>query len=457
MPTILHVAHETEVWAGLVQMHASSLFFVYLLVEIAHGVLMWCTVIVSATANNKDILKPADMVPPTARSRLSNETDTLPQEVKSWQKRSRTLPVGSVTSTRMQLYGDYLWSTSDSLSFVSQIASQSGKASFVRNHKPGAQELLAPHFSLQHFSLPHLMCDMTQTERSNLTHEIAGEIGPDGVLYDPGIGIVSVIPGWMDHDAPDVPREIAQVREILEAVHFVNQTPLELLEHVPFEPVSSDRNGFEPRTRNRDPTRTPYYAVLPFVHLSYTGWFIPYYTAWYASEDMELQYPSLSKQTSFETAVLMFETTVLMVVNALNALNALSSYFGPDLVGRRTSCQDILLLHPFCPIGRDAGETDRNVYFVHLPPCFRCENVMGALLLLLMLCFAGTHSQPVTNCFPNPIGSKAKYSSFRPGSKGSGDGEHHRLYRYTSTYSVSSVNPSRLELLIILTMLMGHT
>ena len=36
MPTILHVAHETEVWAGLVQMHASSMF-VYLLVEIAHG------------------------------------------------------------------------------------------------------------------------------------------------------------------------------------------------------------------------------------------------------------------------------------------------------------------------------------------------------------------------------------------------------------------------------------
>ena len=195
---MLHMKPKSgQVWSKC--MHRHCCVFVYLLVEIAHGVLMWCTVIVSATANNKDILKPADMVPPTARSRLSNETDTLPQEVKScpWQKRrSEALPVGSITSTRMQLYGDYLWSTSDSLSFVSQTAPQSGKASFVRNHKPGARELLAPHFSLPHSSLPHLTCDMTQTERSNLAHEIAGEIGPDGVLYDPGIGIVSVIPGW---------------------------------------------------------------------------------------------------------------------------------------------------------------------------------------------------------------------------------------------------------------------
>lgn len=424
--------------------------------------LVWCMTALSVTGNNKDISKPADMVPPTARSSLSNpfEADTIQQEVTSWHahvcSRGRSLPVGNLTSTRMQLYGDYLWSTSDSMSFVSQIAAQSSKASFVWNHKSVPRGLL-------NLTTDSLTRDMTQAERSNLTLMTVGEIEPDDALYDPGIGIVSVIPGRIDHDDSDrgqtLTREIAhtQTREILKAAHFVNLTPLELVEQVPFELLSSDLNGFESRTRNHDPSCSPYFAMLARAHLSSAGWFNPYYIR-YTSEDMELHYPSITEQVSFEIAVLM--VMIALVITAL-AANALSCYFGsivPDLVAVVGLVLGGSESMPFCPIDLDAGATDRNVYFVHFPPCFRCENVMGALLLLRMLCFASTHSQPISYCFPNPIGSKAKYSSFIPGCKGSGDGEHHRPYRYPSTYSVvSSVNPSRFELIIILTILMGHT
>ena len=238
--------------------------------------LVWCMTALSVTGNNKDISKPADMVPPTARSSLSNpfEADTIQQEVTSWHahvcSRGRSLPVGNLTSTRMQLYGDYLWSTSDSMSFVSQIAAQSSKASFVWNHKSVPRGLL-------NLTTDSLTRDMTQAERSNLTLMTVGEIEPDDALYDPGIGIVSVIPGRIDHDDSDrgqtLTREIAhtQTRGILKAAHFVNQTPLELVEQVPFELLSSDLNGFESRTRNHDLSCSPYFAMLARAHLSSAG------------------------------------------------------------------------------------------------------------------------------------------------------------------------------------------